>query len=199
MIYNPEIIHNGFKYQEYRNFIDTQLLEHKTTENEVETDLIHYTRLNVQRMQRLDKTAQINDEIIERLAHIKQSYFFLIISEGWCGDASQTTPVINKIAELSDGKISVRFILRDQNLDIMDEHLTNGSRSIPIVIVLDQDLKEVASWGSRPKELKILVSEWVKDIQMTKEDRTEKVHAWYAKDKTQATQKDFLEILNMLN
>ncbi|MBC7653646.1 MAG: thioredoxin family protein [Oligoflexus sp.] len=199
MNYDPQLIQNGFTYLEYRNYIDFKLSEHKTTENNVESELINYTRLNVQRMKRLDKTAQISNEIINKLKQIKQFYTFLIITEGWCGDASQTTPVINKIAELSDGKISVRFILRDQNLDIMDQHLTNGSRAIPIVIVLDQDLIEVASWGSRPKDLKILVTDWVKDIQMTKEDRIEKVHAWYAKDKTQATQKDFLEILNTLN
>lgn len=199
MNYNPQIIQNGFTYQEYREFIDKQLLEHKTTENEVASELINYTRLNVQRMKRLDKTAQINQEIIDKLKQIKHHYTFLIITEGWCGDASQTTPVINKIAELSVGKISVKFILRDQNLDIMEAYLTNGVRAIPIVIVLDQDLKVVTSWGSRPKDLKVLVTDWVKDIQMTKEDRIEKVHAWYAKDKTQATQKDFLEILNALN
>ncbi|OAQ38661.1 hypothetical protein A5893_14745 [Pedobacter psychrophilus] len=198
MNYDSQLIQKGFDYKHYREFIDSQLLEHKTTGNEVTTELINYTRLNVQRMKRLDKTAQINTEIVERLNQIKQHYTFLIITEGWCGDASQTTPVINKIAELSDGKISVRFILRDQNLEIMEGHLTNGSRSIPIVIILNQELKEVNSWGSRPKDLKVLVAEWLKDVQMTKDDRIEKVHAWYAKDKTQSTQKDFLEILSGL-
>ena len=93
----------------------------------------------------------------------------------------------NIIAEFSNGKISVRFILRDQNLDITERHLTNGRRSIPIVIVLNQDLKEVDSWRSRKKDLKALIADWVKDVQMTKEDRIEKVQAWYSKDKTQAT------------
>jgi len=65
----------------------------------------------------------------------------------------------NIIAEFSNGKISVRFILRDQNLDITERHLTNGSRSIPIVIILNQYLKEVNSWGSRPKDLKVLVAD----------------------------------------
>lgn len=93
----------------------------------------------------------------------------------------------NIIAEFSNGKISVRFILRDQNLDITERHITNGRRSIPIVIVLNQDLKEVDPWRSRKKDLKALIEGWLKDVQMTKEDGIEKVQAWYAKDKTQAT------------
>ncbi|MBK0384121.1 thioredoxin family protein [Pedobacter sp. SD-b] len=198
MIYTPEIIENALSYQQYRTLIDELLLDHRTTGNDVDTAFVHYTRLNVQRMKRLDKTTTINKEIEKRLKLIDQYFTFLIVTEGWCGDAAQTIPVINKIAELSNGKISVRLVLRDRNLDIIDAHLTNGGRAIPIVIILDKDRKEIGSWGPRPAILQQEVSEWVKDLRLTKEDRIEKVHAWYAQDKTMATQSDFLELLKAL-
>ena len=66
----------------------------------------------------------------------------MVISEGWCGDAAQILPVINKMALVSN-KIEFRIVLRDENPALMDAFLTNGGKAIPKVIMIDNESGEV--------------------------------------------------------
>lgn len=80
----------------------------------------------------------------------------IVLSEDWCGDALLNNPVLLRIAEAAN--IEVRFLLRDQNLELMDQYLTNGtSRAIPIFIFINQEGEEVGVWGPRAPELQALV------------------------------------------
>ncbi|MBU0696016.1 MAG: thioredoxin family protein [Bacteroidetes bacterium] len=185
-------------YEYYRNLIDTLLEVDKTTGLNHSAAMIHYTKMNVQRMKRLDKTIQLNDNFIDLSSRIEKTYTWLVITEAWCGDAAQIIPIIKKMSDASAGKIMLKFILRDEHLDIMDAHLTNGSRAIPKVIILDDQLNEVASWGPRPKTLQTLVIDWMKDTELTHEDWSEKVHAWYTKDKTQEIQNEIKSLFKSL-
>ncbi|KIL50693.1 thioredoxin [Jeotgalibacillus alimentarius] len=82
----------------------------------------------------------------------------IVITEDWCGDAMMNNPVLLKLAERSG--IDVRFILRDSNIELMDQYLTNGkSRAIPIFIFIDQNGKELAKWGPRAKKVQAFVDE----------------------------------------
>ncbi|WP_042222734.1 thioredoxin family protein [Oceanobacillus manasiensis] len=82
----------------------------------------------------------------------------IVLTEDWCGDAMLNIPILLHLAEA--GQIDVRMLLRDQNLELMDNYLTNGkSRSIPIVIFIDQDGNEVAKWGPRAERIQEFVSE----------------------------------------
>src|SRR6476659_5635101 len=188
MTYTKESIAQSMSYEYYRNLIDELLKVNQTTGVNNTAPMIHYTTINVQRMNRLDKTTLLDADLVEAISHLKETYIWLIITEAWCGDAAQIIPIIKKIADASDGKIILKLILRDEHLDIMDAHLTNGGRAIPKIIILDQDLNEVVSWGPRPNALQEMVMQWIKDPELTHEDWSEKVHAWYAKDKTQETQ-----------
>ena len=81
----------------------------------------------------------------------------IVISEDWCGDAMLNNPVLLRIAE--EANIDVRFVLRDQNLELIDQYLTNGtSRSIPIFIFIDGNGEEKAVWGPRAPKLQDLVT-----------------------------------------
>jgi hypothetical protein len=80
----------------------------------------------------------------------------IVLTEDWCGDALVNSPILLKIAQASN--MEVRFILRDQNLELMDQYLTNGtSRSIPIFVFIDQNGEEHAVWGPRAKEVQNMV------------------------------------------
>lgn len=80
----------------------------------------------------------------------------IALSEDWCGDALLNNPVLLKIAEAAG--MDVRFLLRDQNLELMDQYLTNGtSRAIPIYVFIDQEGNEAAVWGPRAPELQARV------------------------------------------
>jgi hypothetical protein len=114
----------------------------------------------------------------------------LVIAEDWCGDATNTVPIIAKFANSVPG-IELRVILRDQNLDVMDRYLTNGARSIPVVIALDESYTEIGHWGPRPTELQA----WVMAHRgtMPKSELYPQVRKWYARDRGETTLREVLE------
>lgn len=82
----------------------------------------------------------------------------IVLTEDWCGDSMLNVPILLKLAEAAE--MDVRFLYRDENLELMDQYLTNGTtRSIPIFIFLNQDGEEEAVWGPRAKEIQQLVIE----------------------------------------
>ncbi len=118
---------------------------------------------------------------------------FLVITEDWCGDAANLVPVVTKLAEAVPG-LELRILPRDQYLEVMDRYLTNGSRSIPIVISLDAEFQELGHWGPRPSEIQA----WVmanKDT-MPKDKRYAEVRRWYARDKGETTLREILRVRN---
>ncbi|EKN71534.1 hypothetical protein BABA_00830 [Neobacillus bataviensis LMG 21833] len=82
----------------------------------------------------------------------------IVLTEDWCGDALLNNPILMRVAEAAG--IELRFVLRDQNLELMDQYLTNGtSRAIPIFIFINEEGSEVAVWGPRAAEMQALVME----------------------------------------
>lgn len=120
-----------------------------------------------------------------------RSINLLVLVEDWCGDASNTVPVLARWASDS-ATLHLRILKRDENPTVMDRYLTNGARSIPIVIVLDGELKELGHWGPRPRELQ----QWVMDNRATipKAELYPQVRKWYARDKGETTLREILEI-----
>jgi thioredoxin family protein len=114
----------------------------------------------------------------------------LVIAEDWCGDASNTVPVIARLADQAPG-LKLKIIMRDKYPEVMDQYLTNGSRSIPIVIALDETFAEVGHWGPRPTELQA----WVMANRetMPKNERYPKVRQWYARDRGETTIREVLK------
>ena len=118
----------------------------------------------------------------------------LIIAEDWCGDASNTVPVLARWVEQVPG-LELRIIRRDEHPDVMDRYLTNGSRSIPMVIALDGSLREVGHWGPRPSELQA----WVMTNRaiIPKAELYPQVRRWYAKDKGETTIREVLAAMQV--
>ena len=113
----------------------------------------------------------------------------LVISEDWCGDASNTVPVLAQWVARVPG-LELRIIRRDEHPEVMDRYLTNGSRSIPIVIALDESFQELGHWGPRPTELQAWVME--NRARLPKTELYPRVRRWYAKDKGETTLKEVL-------
>jgi len=194
-IITPEIIDQAMDYEAYRSMIDDLLEEGKTTGTNHSDVIIDYTKMNVQRMKRLDKQVELSESLQEELEALDRKRIWLVLTEAWCGDAAQNVPVIAKMAEQTDN-IDLKFILRDENLEIMDEYLTNGGRSIPKLVCLDAEtLDELGSWGPRPAEAQQKAMQWKKDESISKEEWAEKLHKWYASDKTEQLQDEFEELI----
>jgi len=189
----------GLTYTDYRKLVDHLLAAGETTGPDNSDAMLHYTKMNVQRMNRVDKTTVLNEETLNAIDQINGQYHFLVITEGWCGDAAQIVPIINKIVAAASTKFDLKLVLRDKNLALIDAHLTNNGRAIPVLLILDEN-KELAlpKWGPRPAILQSLLAQWKKensDMMLL----AEQLHSWYAKDKTQTTQKELAELLAKLS
>ena len=128
---------------------------------------------------------RLPEDLVERATALPGRWHLLVLSEDWCGDAVNIVPVLARLAEAVP-TIDLRLIERDQHLDLMDAHLTNGkSRSIPVVILLDETFCERGWWGPRPTDLQRWVLE--EGLKMDPEERYKKVRRFYAKDKGRTT------------
>ncbi len=135
---------------------------------------------------------RLPDDLVAEAASVPGSWYLVALSEDWCGDAVNTLPVIAKFAAAAGWEM--RVLSRDENPDLMDAHLTNGrSRSIPIVIVYDEDFEEVGWWGPRPGE----IQEWVMDegLSLSSPERYKVIRRWYAKDRGRTTIAEVLDIV----
>ncbi len=118
----------------------------------------------------------------------------LVIAEDWCGDAINSVPVIARWTETLPG-VSLRVLRRDENPAVMNQYLTGGSRSFPVVIALDGEFAELGWWGPRPKALQI----WVmanKDV-MPSAERYKEVRRWYAKDRGETTLREVMAVMGL--
>lgn len=188
-------VNKAMDYSQYNSLFKELVAADKTTGEETQ-EKIDYTKLNYTRTKRLDKTAIIDAEAAAVFKNIEDRQTWLIISEPWCGDAAQSLPFLNKIAALS-GKIDLKIVLRDDNLELMDQYLTNGSRSIPKVVMLDEDLKEIQQWGPRSKAATKLVNDYKKEHGQIDDTLKENIQIWYNKDKGVSIVNDLVEAVEM--
>ena len=147
-----------------------------------------YLPINWQRVQRISKNLILRKDWEDWITSTNIQLNWLIISEHWCGDAAQILPVLERMAEVSQGKVNIKVIYRDKNEEVMDQHLTNGSRSIPKVICLDPQFKLLGDWGPRPTEAQALRSQFKENPKAY----AHALHVWYGRNNQVAIQEEVL-------
>jgi hypothetical protein len=191
----PNVIEEAMSYDSFLALIDERLKQGKTTGAKQSDELTEYTRLNRQRIKRLDKAIKLNDSLKEKLADIQGPWTWLVLAEGWCGDVAQNVPAIHKMAEAAPN-VTLKLLLRTENTDIMDRYLTNGGRSIPKLVCLQADtLEENGTWGPRPETFQRQAMQWKDDPDISHREWAEKLHKWYNEDQSQAIQSDFESLI----
>ena len=191
-------LEKSMTFAEYIALIDGLLVEGKTTGTNQSETMFNYGKLNRQRMKRLGKTADLNEPLKIKAQNIESKIIWLIITEGWCGDAAQNIPIIEKIAA-ENPNIETRYVLRDENLELMDAYLTNNARSIPKLIALDAgNLEVIGTWGPRPQIAMDLFYE-LRNQGLEKSLQMENLQRWYLSDKNQSIQIEFENLLNGWN
>jgi thioredoxin-like negative regulator of GroEL len=150
-------------------------------------------------MLRLDKTIKITDTNKAKLNTLKQEYIWLVISEGWCGDAAQLLPIFHKMTLESNRKIEMKIILRDENEEVMHYFLTNGTRSIPKLIFIDKQTGSVlGDWGPRPKEAIALIKNYKSEHTIIDETAKTALQLWYLHNKGLSTQNEIIDLMQNL-
>lgn len=177
-------------FEQVKNFSDNK----KTSGADQSQSLIDFTSINFQRMKRLNKTISIDENAVETLQSLQQKQTWLVITEAWCGDSAQVTPVLNKIAETTPA-IDLKFVYRDEHPELMDAFLTNGGRSIPKLIALDTNLEVLFAWGPRPSIATQMVADCKEKHGLLTPEFKQDLQLWYTKDKGKNIVNDLLELL----
>lgn len=197
-----KVIQNSLKkslsYIEYKELVLRLIKERESAGINQNDILFNYTKLNDKRMKRLDKQTKLSSKSKIKAQKIKKDFTWLVLTESWCGDAAHTLPVFNKFSE-TNPKIDLKIVLRDDNNDLMNQFLTNGSKSIPKLIVIDKNTnKVVSSWGPRSKKATNLLNDYKEvhgkiDIHIKKE-----LQYWYNNDKGESIENDIVDFLEIM-
>lgn len=188
----------AMSYRQYLDLLDDLLNDGKTTGADQSNAMVGYGKINRRRMERIDRTLYVHEGIHAAATKLDREMIWLILTEGWCGDAAQNIPVIEKIAAESVN-ILTRYLLRDQNHELMGAFLTHGARSIPKLIALDGNTRDVlGTWGARPKPAQDLFLE-LKRQGVGKAVMMEEIQRWYNADKGLSVQEEFEDLLRVWN
>ncbi len=184
----------AISYPEYRKLVQNLLEEEKSTGPNQSEELLHYSKLNDKRMNRIEKTVHLTEELKQKLNKHEKPVTWLVITEGWCGDATQSLPIIHKSAIENDA-IDLKIVLRDENEELMNLFLTNGSKSIPKLIVLNSSLEVLSVWGPRPTKATQMVKEYKQKHGSLDAIFKKELQIWYNKNKGLELQKDLIKLL----
>lgn len=187
-------VSNHYSYEAFRELLEQLHAAGKVTGDVQDEHLLEYSKLNDVRMNRIDKHGALSSQLVQQLGTIQKPCTWLVITEGWCGDSAQILPFINKMAQ-AQPLIHLSIALRDDNPQWMDRFLTNGNKSIPIVVVFDAAGNYLAHWGPRPKAVIEAMAEWKKES-LPMEKIKEQLHLWYAKDKGVALCNEWSEFIS---
>ncbi len=190
-----EALPKAVSYEDFRQLMDDHAAQGTSTGPNQTEALTNYTMLNQRRMKRLDKTTKLQEADIAKIKDFKGDVTWLVITESWCGDAAQTMPVMQKIADLNDG-ITVKVVQRDENLELIDAFLYNGGRSIPKLVAIDNTSGNVITdWGPRPSVATKMVDDYKAEHGKLTPEFKQDLQVWYNKDKGQNTVEDLMKLL----
>lgn len=162
-------LHEGLSYEEYRNDWKRQLDESPPEEADPSERRMHYyLRYNWDRQARVHQAYNPSAELRSAVDAIEDSQVWMVLTEPWCGDSAFLLPVIAEAASLSD-EVTLRILPRDENLDVMDQYLTGGSRSIPKLVGFSEAGEELFAWGPRPED----AAQRYRSLKQEYDDKTE--------------------------
>jgi hypothetical protein len=144
--------HEGLDYEAYRDAWARRIDEPLPDDADPGARrLHHYLNYNWDRQAQVHDAYQPSESLRAAVAAIDEPQLWMVLTEPWCGDSAFLLPVIAEAAARSD-QVTLRILPRDENLDIMDQYLTDGSRSIPKLVAFSADGDELFTWGPRPWE-----------------------------------------------
>ena len=189
-----EALNKCLNYEEYKVQAERELnLFDLFTADKTAIERNDARKINLARMSRIEKQFQPENESIEVLNKINQKLFWIVISENWCGDSAQSLPIIAKLASINS-MIDFKVVLRDKNPEFMNNYLTNEKRSIPKLIIFDEDFQELTTWGPRPATAQKLMEAMLEE-QIEKPERLKKLHLWYAKNSGREIENEIISLV----
>lgn len=188
-----ENLDKGFNYEQY--IVDVEDRLEAEIENDDPKEYVQYYALGLQRMNRIFKTFKLSSVQEKRLKETNNNFKFLIITEGWCGDASQIVPVVERLANVLS--VETKYILRDENMGLMENYKTNGSISIPIIIAVSEEGEELFRFGPRPAYGMELLHKFKNNPDIYSSDEFhEDLQTYYNKNKGEDIVNELLDLID---
>lgn len=192
-------IKGGMSYKEYRGLIEQLLIGGQTTGENQSAAMIDYTRNNVQRMNRLDSRIVLDDLLLMTLHSLKNDWYWVVLTEAWCGDAAENIPILAKIASATP-RIRMKLLLRDEYPELFNHYTAENNKSIPLLICLTQEeLVELGTWGPRPAPVQKIVSNYKMDAKNTQEEFMQNIIQWYRSDRGNTLQNEMNVLIQEWN
>jgi len=195
---NPaELSRRGLSYAQYLALMERQAAAPVSDLSEEEAQRVEFTKLNLHRSGRISRTYRPTPELAKRVLGLAMPQLWLVLTEPWCGDSAQCLPYLVKLAEESSG-ITLSILLRDDNLEVMDQYLTAGKRGIPRLIAFAADGDELFRWGPRPAAAQV-VFDAAKAEGLAKPELLGKLHLWYGRNRGEALETELTGLFSGLS
>lgn len=181
-------------FEEYLDYF-TDILEHPEKHEAYQDEKYYtYTKLNHSRTQRWLSRYQPSAELSKMISQIRESQHWIVITEPWCGDAAHSVPQLYNIAK-NNKNVDFEIQLRDSEPFLIDEYLTNGTKSIPKLIIRNEVGHDLFVWGPRP-EPAVEIREKLIAEGAEFEEISQALQKWYNEDKGQSLEKDLIQFFN---
>ena len=145
-------------------------------------------------MNRWLKRFEPQDAMKSLIASITEPQHWIVITEPWCGDAAHSVPQLYQMVR-NNPNIDFEIQLRDSEPFLIEDYLTDGSKSIPKLIIRNDVGHDKVIWGPRPEPLQRIYMQ-MKDEERPFEEIKEALQKWYNEDKGEILQRELLAQLS---
>lgn len=181
-------------FEEYIAYFQ-DIIEHpEQYETYQRPDYLHYAKMNWARQNRWLKKFEANLELKQIISSVTEEQHWILITEPWCGDAAHSVPQIYNIVK-DNPVIDLEIQLRDSEPFLIEDYLTDGSKSIPKLIIRNDVGHDKIIWGPRPEKLQATFLQMKADGRSFEEINNVLQH-WYNEDKGEELQKELLALLS---
>lgn len=153
---------------------------------------LDYSKKNVDKMKENYEKTEISPALSADVNGFAKEARILVIGADWCGDVVANVPSVAKLVELNR-RLQLRIVDRDRHDALMLHFLTNGSKSIPVIIVCPPHMRTFASWGPRPAMCQAIMTN--NKGKMPKEEIYPMLRDWYKNDRFQTVMAEIWEMI----
>ena len=188
-----DILNGGLTPKAYQEVLEQRATIDPAGLDGLEAERAEFAQLNLHRVRRIRRTWRPSEKLAGLVARIGGPQVWMALTEPWCGDSAQCLPCLEILAQ-ENANIDLRFLLRDDNLEIMDQYLTDGKRGIPLLVSFDREGRELFRWGPRPAEAQKMMDAAIA-ADLDKPARLEKLHLFYGRNRGVALDQEWVALL----
>jgi len=93
--------------------------------------------------------AALTDAQRQLIAGFTRQMKIIGLSGVWCGDCVQQCPLIQRIAEANPDAIDLKWIDRDDHIDLQEQVKINAGNRVPVLVFCAEDFQFVSWFGDR--------------------------------------------------